>query len=262
VSDADELLRNGDVAGARAALVDIVRSKPGDEQARMFLFQLLAVSGEWDKANTQLQSLAQLSAEAGMLAVTYPQAIEAEKLRAEVFAGKQAMPLLMGQETWAAGLAESISLMAKGDFAGAEAARDAAFEQAPDTPGTCDGIAFDWIADADGRFGPAFEAILGGKYGLVPFDQVTGITSEGPCDLRDIVWYPVQIAFRNGQSAAAFIPARYPGSEVDEDVAIRLARATGWADRDWGQQGSGQRLWSLSGGEDRGLLELRQIAFD
>jgi type VI secretion system protein ImpE len=70
LADADHLLRDGDVAGARAALVDIVRQRPSDEQARMFLFQLLAITGEWDKARTQLQSLVQVASEAQMLGVT------------------------------------------------------------------------------------------------------------------------------------------------------------------------------------------------
>lgn len=267
MADADQLLQSGDVAGARAALVDIVRSRPADEQARMFLFQLLALTGEWDKARNQLQSLAQLSAEAQMLGVTYNQAIEAEKTRAAVFAGALDMPLLLGEGGWADDLARAVSLTARGDVTGAETARDAAFDAAPDTPGAytaADGATtrFEWVADADSRFGPAFEAILGGRYGLIAFDQVTGITSDGPCDLRDIIWYPVQIAFRNGQSAAAFLPARYPGSDTAADDAERLARATRWTDREWGQEGSGQRLWSFSEGEDRGLLDLRQIQFD
>lgn len=256
------MLRNGDVAGARAALVDIVRSRPQDEQARMFLFQLLAVTGEWDKARNQLESLAALSPEAQMLSVTYNQAIEAEKLRAAVFAGTQDMPLLYGSDGWANDLAKSISLLAHGDVTGAGTARDAAFSEAPDTPGSCDGKRFEWIADADARFGPAVEAIVGGRYGLIGFDQITGITSAGPQDLRDIIWYPVEIAFSNGQSAAAFLPARYAGSEASQDPAVQLGRTTSWTDREWGPQGMGQRLLSFSDGEDMGLLELRQLVFD
>jgi type VI secretion system protein ImpE len=68
MSTADELLRAGDVDGARAALIEVVRAKPSDHTARMFLFQLLCVLGEWDKAKSQLAILAQLSPEAQMLA--------------------------------------------------------------------------------------------------------------------------------------------------------------------------------------------------
>jgi type VI secretion system protein ImpE len=259
---ADDLLRDGDLDGARTALVEIVRTRPDDEQARMFLFQLLAVRGEWDKARTQVQGLASLSPEAQMLSVAYGQAIEAEKQRAAVFDGAVDMPLLIGEDGWAQGVASGITLLARGDVAGAEAARDEAFDNAPDMPGTIDGERFEWLADADSRFGPTFEAILGGRYGLIPFDQVVSIKSDGPQDLRDTVWYPVQIAFRNGQSAAAFLPVRYPGSEASADVAERLGRVTNWTDREWGQEGSGQRLWSFSDGDDRGLLELRRLVFD
>lgn len=261
MSDADTLLRDGNLSGARAALVDLVKAKPGDAQARMFLFQLLCVSGEWDKARSQLQSLVQIEAEAQMLGATYNQAIEAEKQRAAIFAGAVDMPLLAGQDGWAEGVAKGISLLARHDVAGATAARDEAFDNAPDMPGTIDGQAFEWLADADSRFGPTFEAIVGGRYGLIPFDQIVSITSEGPQDLRDTVWYPVQIAFRTGQSAAAFLPVRYPGSETADDDGVRLGRMTNWADHDWGQEGSGQRLWIFSEGEDRGLLELRSLVF-
>ena len=258
---ADDLLRAGDLGGARQALVEAVRSRPGDEQARMFLFQLLALAGEWEKARTQLETLARLSAEAQMLAVAYGQAIDAELFRAEVFAGRATPPNLSRTSAWANDLALAVGHFAAGRTDEAEAARDRAFEAAPDTPGTLDGVAFDWIADADPRFGPAFEAIVAGSYGIVPFDAVETMRSEGPRDLRDLVWYPVQIRFRNGQSIAAMLPARYPGSETAEDAAIRMAQQTDWSEGAAGQQGHGQHLFNLSGGEERGLLELRSLSF-
>jgi type VI secretion system protein ImpE len=262
MNNADALLRQGDVSGARAALVDIVRTRPADEQARMFLFQLLAVSGEWDKARTQLAALVQVAANAQMLGATYNQVLDAEKQRAAVFAGAADIALLAGEGGWAEGVAKGINLLTRGDVAGAIAARDEAFDNAPDMPGTIDGIKFEWITDADSRFGPCFEIVIGGKYGLIPFDQVESLTSDGPEDLRDTLWYPVQISLRSGQSAAAFLFARYPGSEASADGAEKLGRATSWADCDWGQQGLGQRLLTLSEGDDRGILDVRSIVFD
>jgi type VI secretion system protein ImpE len=259
---ADELLRDGDLAGVRAALVDTVRAQPSNEQARMFLFQLLALTGEWDKARTQVQALAQLSAEAQMLAAAYGQAIEAEAVRKAVFAGDAKAEVLVNRDGWAAGLADAIQLLAKGDVAAGLEARDAAFDAAPDCPGTFNATAFEWIADADSRFGPSFEIIIAGRYGIVPFDAVDRITSDGPVDLRDLIWYPVQIAFKSGQSVAAFLPARYPGTESSEDDLERLARATSWMEAPWGEAGSGQRLWTFSDGDDQGLLSLRTLVFD
>lgn len=260
--DPDALLRSGDVDAARAALVDIVRSRPADDKARMFLFQLFCVSGEWAKARKQLEVLAQVAENAQMLQVTYNQAIDAEQTRADVFEGKAAMPVLVGMGGWIDGVAQAITLQSRGKVSEAETMRDAAFAEAPDTPGKIAGHRFDFISDTDMRFGPVFEAIVAGRYGLVPFEAVQSISSDGPQDLRDTVWLPVQIALRSGQSIAAFLPARYPGSEKTESDAIRLGRETGWIDQPWGQAGLGQRVWSLSDGTDIGLLDLRGISFD
>lgn len=260
MADADSLLRSGDLDGARAALVEVVRSDPANQQARMFLFQLLAAAGEWDKARRQLQTLAQLSGEAQMLATAYGQAIDAEADRAAVFAGRERARQHEAVD-WVEGVIDAIQFYASGDAdAGAEA-RDAAFEAAGDTPGSFNGEAFEWIADADSRFGPCFEAIIGGRYGLQAFESVERITSEGPRDLRDLIWFPVQIFFKSGQSVAAFLPARYPGTEASGDTADRLGRATSWHEAPWGEAGSGQRLWTVSSGEDHGLLALRDLSF-
>ncbi|PEQ14584.1 virulence protein SciE type [Novosphingobium sp. PC22D] len=260
MDQADALLDQGDIDGARAALVDVVRQNPADTRARMFLFQLLALCGERAKARKQLEMLAQLSPEAQMLAVAYGQAIEAEEQRAKVFAGECPASLLV-PSAWAGDLVDALNHFIAGRTAEGEACRDKAFDQAPDTAGSLDGQAFEWIADADSRFGPAFEVIMRGQYGLVAFDSVASITSEGPGDLRDVLWYPVEIALRSGQSVAGFIPARYPGTDSAQDDSLRLCRSTDWVDRDWGQEGLGQRLWTLSGGEDVGLLSVRELVF-
>ncbi|UYY57217.1 type VI secretion system accessory protein TagJ [Sphingomonas sp. S2-65] len=260
MSDADTLLRSGDLDGARSVLVETVRAEPANQQARMFLFQLLAASGEWDKARRQLQTLAQLSGEAQMLATAYGQAIDAERVRAEVFTGRQRARQHVAVE-WLEGVIDALEHFASGRVDEGDAARGAAFDAAPDVPGQFNDVAFDWIADADSRFGPCFEAIIGGRYGLQAFQEVASITSEGPQDLRDLIWYPVQIAFRSGQSVAAFLPARYPGTEGAAEGAQRLGGTTAWIDASWGQAGFGQRLWTLSDGEDQALLSLRTLRF-
>lgn len=257
----DDMLRAGDLDGARAALVEMVKRAPTDQSARLFLFQLFCLIGEWDRASAQLRALASLSPEAQMLAVNYNLAIEAEKNRAQVFAGQAQPALLTSSSPWAGDLAAALGALAQGRVDEAEARRDLAFDAAPDTPGELDGRPFDWIADADTRFGPALEAIIAGRWGLVPFDAIDSLRSEGPKDLRDLVWLPVELAFKSGQSVNALLPTRYPGSEACEDAALRLARRTDWRDEAWGEAGSGQHEWSLSDGSDVGLLSLRRLQF-
>ena len=257
---ADDLLRAGDLDAARAALVDTVRRAPSDQPARMFLFQLLVVAGEWDKASAQLKALAQLSPEAQMLATVYNQAIEAEKARTAAFSGRGAFSVLIGEEAWMGDLAASLQAFATGAVDEGEARREAAFAAAPETPGSADGRAFAWIADADGRFGPAVEMILYGRWGLVPFCLIEEISFEGPTDLRDVVWAPAQVRFKSGQSSAVLLPARYPGSEGG-DAQARLGRSTTWREGPSGEEGVGQRLFSFDDGEDVGILSLKKLAF-
>ncbi|HEY5289704.1 MAG TPA: type VI secretion system accessory protein TagJ [Caulobacteraceae bacterium] len=261
MADADELFRAGDLEGARIALIETAKKAPADQAVRMFLFQLLCLLGQWEKAKIQLRTLASLSPEAQMLAVNYNLAIDAETVRARTFAGDEPPTLLVSRSPWAGDLASALGAQAQGRLAEAEERRREAFAAAPDTPGTLDGVEFDWIADGDARFGPAFEAIIAGRWGLVPFDAVERIESEGPRDLRDLVWLPAQVAFRSGQSVNAMLPTRYPGSEAAEDAAVRMARRTDWRDESWGSSGLGQHEWSLGGGDDVGLLSLRHLAF-
>lgn len=258
--DADQRLREGDLDGARAALVESVRSNPADPKARMFLFQLLAVAGEWERARTHLEALARLSPEAQMLATVYSQAMKAEAQRAEIFAGRDRMPIIRG--AWAEPLADAIQHYAQGRSAEGDSARDSALDEAPDTPGELDGVRFEWIADVDARFGPTLEAIIHGRYGLIAFSEIERIQTEGPKDLRDTVWLPVQIAFREGQSVAALLPSRYPGSEHSSDLPQRMGRATGWQSGPAGETACGQHLLGLSAGEEVGLLSVRSLVFD
>ena len=259
MAQADELLRQGDLDGARATLVESVRKAPSDQAARMFLFQLLAVSGEWEKAQTQLRSVAQLSPEAAMLASVYNQAIQAEQQRADAYAGRAPFQVLVASSPWVEQLAHGLTAMAAGRADEGSVMRDSAFDAAQDTPGRLNDEQFLWLADADPRLGPCFEAIVAGKWGLVPFEAISRITSEGPRDLRDIVWLPVEMSLRSGQSAAALLPSRYPGSEAADTPDLRLARATEWRDGPMGETPLGQRLWTFDTGEDVGLLALRQL---
>ena len=113
-----------------------------------------------------------------MLATVYSMAMKAEAERAEIFAGRKRMPVIRG--AWAEGLAEAIEHYANDRTAEGQAARDAALDEAPDTPGELDGVRFDWITDADARFGPTFEVIIQGRYGLVAFSELAGVQSESP----------------------------------------------------------------------------------
>ena len=256
---AEETLRDGDIATALKLLQEKVRAVPADAKPRIFLFQLLAVMGQWERALNQLDVAATLDASALAMAQTYREALHCELLRAEVFAGKRS-PMVFGEpELWLALLIESLLLTARGQTAQAQKLRDDAFEAAPGSPGTIDGVAFEWIADADMRLGPILEAIVNGRYYWIPFSRLSRIDIEEPADLRDVVWMPAHFEFTNGGEAVGLIPSRYPASETSADGAVCLARKTVWEEMSPGVfHGFGQRVHTTEAGEHP-LMDVRKI---
>jgi type VI secretion system protein ImpE len=258
--DAQAMLRSGDIAGARTALAGELRRTPQDAKLRQFFWQLLAVFGEWDKAEQQLRTLATTEPKAMMLGSVYNQALAAMRLRGRVMAGEVRATSLVGSEPWVEGLLDTVQAFGRGD-ADASARSEAALAEAPATPGAMDGQPFAWIADADQRFGPMLEAIIGEHYGFVPFAAIKRLKVSEPSDLRDRVWLPVEIETRGGQVSMAFVPTVYAGTEASGDGELMLARRTDWIGRDGIETGIGQRLIATDGPEE-GILSVRDIRLD
>ncbi|MBC7956669.1 MAG: tetratricopeptide repeat protein [Cytophagales bacterium] len=254
-----ELLTAGDPAQALAALQNQVREKPGDAKLRVFLFQLLSVLGQWERAMAQLEVCGQLDHGTLAMVQTYREAIKCEAVRGAVFAGKTT-PVVFGQPAeWVALLVQALSHDAQGHPEQAQQLRAQAFDAAPATAGSLNGEAFDWIADADSRLGPVLEVVLNGRYTWLPFNALSAITVEAPVDLRDMVWTPVHLTFTNGGDTVALVPTCYPGTREQPDGKLKLARATEWLPCGPEQYaGLGQRILSTSSAE-LGVLEARDI---
>jgi len=260
-SAAEQALRDGDPFAALKLLQDEVRAKAADPKLRTFLFQLLCVLGQWERALNQLEVAATLDPAALAMAQTYREALRCEVLRAQVFEGRKS-PLVFGEpETWLALLIESMLVTGRGQATQGDTLRAQAFEQAPGSPGTLNGTPFEWIADADMRLGPVLEAVINGRYYWVPFSRLQRIAIEEPADLRDVVWTPAHLLLENGGEAYALVPTRYPGTEKLEDGELLLARKTTWEERGTDFYcGFGQRILSTDGG-DVSLMDVRDISF-
>jgi type VI secretion system protein ImpE len=257
---AELLLRDGDPHAALKKLQEEIRANSADPKLRVFLFQLLTVLGQWERALTQLDVAATLDAGALAMAQVYREAIRCEVLRAQVFEGRKA-PMVFGEpEEWLALHIESLLAGARGQREQASALRARAFDEAPASAGEIDGRPFTWIADADMRLGPVLEAIINGRYYWVPFARLTCISMEAPNDLRDIVWTPAHLALENGGEAYALVPTRYAGSERADDAAVVLGRKTEWVEREPDFFcGLGQRVFATESGE-LSLMDAREIS--
>ncbi len=259
---AEMSLHDGRLADALAEVQAEVRKAPTDAKHRVFLFQLLAVMGDWDRALNQLNVAGELDSATLAMVSTYREALRCEVLRRGVFAGEHS-PLIFGKpKQWMALLIEALSTDAARQYGRAQSLRAEAFEQATAIAGAIDRQDFAWFADADPRLGPMLEAIINGRYYWVPFERLRSVHIEAPADLRDLVWAPAHITFANGGETVALIPTRYPGSENSDDARIRLARRTEWLALapDY-VVGLGQRMFATDTGEYP-LLEARLIQLD
>ena len=260
-SPAERSLRDGDLALALQQLQEQVRSAPGDARLRIFMFQLLAVQGGWERAAAQLKVAAELDLAALALAQPYLAAIACERLRAHVFAGKTS-PMIFGQlEPWLGLLIESLLRAGRGEAALSSQLQADAFDQAGPVGGTLDGQPFSWISDADSRLGPVLESIIDGKNYWVPFAHLRTVVLDEPHDLRDVVWMPAHFLLANGGEAAGLVPTRYPGSEHGVP-ALALGRKTEWRDvapDAW--HGLGQRILVTDTGEVP-LMDIRKIVLE
>ncbi|OTJ54057.1 virulence protein SciE type [Pseudomonas aeruginosa] len=255
---AEELLRAGRLDDALKALQEQVRSQPSNATLRIFLFQLLAVMGQWARAQNQLKVVGELDASALPMVPTYSTAIDCEALRREVFAGRLT-PVILGQPAeWIAPLLQALSLDAEGHGEAAQALREQAFDAAPAVPGRIGEAPFAWLADADTRLGPVLEVIVNGRYAWLPMSNLRSLKVEAPSDLRDLVWLPAELTLANGGATVALLPARYAETVEHGDDAARLGRKTEWLDSGLPV---GQRLFVTDAGETA-LFDLRELDFE
>jgi type VI secretion system protein ImpE len=259
---AEQALKDGDALRALKLLTEQIRSNPQNAKLRVFLFQLLCVLGQWDRALNQLNVALELDAEMLPMVQTYREAIACETLRLQVFRG-QKVPMLFGEpETWVALLIEALLREGRGEPEAARQLREQALEQAPVTSGTADGKPFAWIADADTRLGPTIEAVINGRYYWLPWNRLAKVDIDPPEDLRDAIWMPAHFEFTNGGDVVGLLPTRYPDTDLAAGDLLALSRRTDWRESAPGVfTGLGQRLITTDTAEF-GLMDLRSVLLD
>ena len=260
--DPEALLRAGDLDGALKSVKERVRDRPDHHGHRLFLFQLLAVQGDLDRALTHLNVAADLNDEAENMAKMYRAGLACEVFRREVFSGARS-PLIFGEpEEWLGLLVQAVAHLADGQAGAALSARDQAFEAAPTISGHLNDEPFEWIMDADSRLGPVLEMVVNGKYYWVPFHRVREMKIDEPKFLKDRVWLTADVVWANRGRASALIPVRYAGSEQQGDPALALAGSTTWEQPAEGYYvGAGQRTLSTDS-VDVPILDVRSLVLD
>ena len=221
----------GNVRKAQEALSLYLRDHPADNAQRTFLFELLCLSGAFERAEKQLAVLAQGNSQAKMGAALYYSALHAEKTRHGMFE-RQELPNTPAP---------------------------------PSPPGRLNGKAFRRLRDGDPDLGSRLEVFAAGAYLWIPFQHIASVEMAAPKKLRDTLWMPAFVRtgprFQGKELGEVLIPAIYPFSWRHADESVWLGHVTDWAADDQGREyPSGQRML-LCDEEEVPFLEVRSLEF-
>jgi len=256
--NASELFKAGQLKAAIDAQLVKVKSKPADQGARLFLFELFLFAGELERARKQIEVLNYDDPKHMAAIVQFRGTLQSEATRREVFAGTSQPKWLMEVPEHVATRLEAVKLLANGHKAEARKKFDEANAAVPALKGTLNGKPFEGLYEADERFGTVIEVFgSGGTYSWVPLDIVESITMNPPSRPLEILYRPANLVLRDGPSGDVMLPALYPGSYLSSDEELQLGRATDWTSGDV-STGLGVKLL-LSGDSHLDFHQVREI---
>ncbi len=260
--NAKEHYQAGNLAEAVAAAIEDVKRHPADTEPRGFLCELLCFVGEWERADRQLDTLAEQDPKAMLGLSLFRQLIRAAQARQEFFEQGR-VPEFVDQPTpcLQSHLEASIRIR-EGNPAEAVELLQQAEQSRPAVSGTADGQAFDDLRDIDDLTASFFEVLTStGKYYWIPTERVETIEFHAPERPRDLLWRRTHMVVRGGPDGEVFLPTQYIGPPAEADDQLRLGRATDWQGGDGTpNRGLGQRMF-LVGEEARSILEMKEIEF-
>lgn len=261
MNDAKLKLDNGDLTGAVESAINLVKTNPTDPAARTFLFELSCYSGNWDRAEKQLEVIGHQDVNAMIGAKIYQQNFKAERDRMSYFSDGRKPETLTGSPPHMTDLLDANNRVREGNIAEARQLLDEVETKRPAYSCTVNGEGFSDIRDYNDLTMCVFEVIFKDAYIWLPFEYVEKIQFFKPKSLRDLYWIQANVELTNGTNGEMFFPALYSGTWKSENDKVRLGRMTDW--RDLGDDlfiGEGMKLYWMDG-KDRSILDIQTIEF-
>lgn len=263
MSQARELFKAGDLTGAVEELTREVKANPGDTSLRTFLFELLCLTGDWDRAEKQLDVIGHQSTEAELGVLTFRNNIKAERDREQLYSNGLQPHFLREPPPYVDLHVDAINRIREGNLGEAREILDRAEEERPAFAGKLnDNLEFEDFRDYNDVVGSVLELIINDKYTWLPYEQITRIEFTPPKQLRDLIWTSARIEATDGTIGEVYIPALYANSSDHPDNEVKLGRMTDWKQlSDDLYLGLGLRSF-LVNGEDKAMLEIKRVVFD
>ena len=255
-------LDTGNLSGAVESAISAVKNNPTDDAARTFLFELSCFSGDWDRAERQLDVIGHQSANALLGSQIYRQNFHAERSRTDLFAKGKRPEFIMPPPDYVEDLYAANNLVREGKTAEARALLDEIEEKRPAFACKINGEEKEDFRDYNDLTMCVFEVIVKEAYVWLPMEQVIKIEFFEKKNLRDVFWRQAKVEVKNGLIGEMFLPSLYVNSWKSEDDQVRLGRANNW--RDAGEDlyiGEGLRMF-FANGEAMPILSINEIEFN
>ncbi len=262
MNDAKLHLDKGNLSAAVDSALGLVKSNPTVYAARAFLFELSLFSGDWDRADRQLDVIGHQDANAAIGSLIYRQNLSAERDRIKFFSEGLRPETPEAPTDYINDLFTANDLVREGKTAEARELLDKVEEERPAFPCTVNGEGFSDIRDYNDLTMCAFEAIVKDSYVWLPFASVKSLEFLERKSLRDVFWPQAQFELTNGTSGELFLPSLYVNTYKNGDDQVRLGRSVDW--REAGDDiyiGEGTRVFTMDG-KDKPILDIKSIEFN
>jgi len=254
-------LDESDLGGAIAAAIEIVKKNPTNISARTFLFELSCFSGDWERAEKQLDAIGHQDPQAGLGTLIYRQNFKCERDRINLFEHSSPPEILSGLPDYARDLLRAVDLVRRGETSEAREVLDKVEDDRPAFPVEVNGESYPDFRDYNDLTMCVFEAFVKDTYVWLPFEDVVSIEFLERKSLRDIFWPQAKVELVTGTNGEMFLPSLYVNSWKHGDDQVRLGRSVDW--REVGDDiyvGEGSRLFRM-GDKDLPLIDVKTIKF-
>jgi type VI secretion system protein ImpE len=261
MNDAKLQLDAGNLSAAVESAVNLVKTNPTNAAGRIFLFELSCFSGDWERAERQLQVIGHQDVNAMIGSKIYEGNFKAERDRMKYFSDGQSPEFMTAKPAYLDTLMAANNRLREGNDAEARQLLDDVEENRPAFRVTINGEGFSDFRDYNDLTMCVFEVLLRDSYLWIPFEQVKKIEFFKPKSLRDLYWIQAKVDLINGTGGEMFLPALYSGSWKSGNDQVRLGRMTDW--RSAGSDtyvGEGMRLFWMDG-RDKSILDIETIEF-
>lgn len=236
-----------------------LKANPSDQTARHLYIDLLILSGDYERADSQCSLAATFSPEATMGFALLRNELRGMASRTAWFE-TGAVPEFPQGPSELDRLAISLGIAHRSGQLDETRSELASMEDIRgERPFVCNDKPVEDLRDLDDRTPHALEVIMsGGAYLWVDFSKIASLSVEPVSRPRDLAFRRAELSLVDGAIATVLLPAIYHGT--GDDPELRLGRKTEWVDEPTGiVTGRGQRCF-LAGDDLVAFHDIAELA--